>query len=264
MGYRSEELRGVVESFLAYHEQWAADDNKPVPDGEYWDKADDVIDSFGSGSIPSDCRELADAASELADEVAAYDDRENPAELYPAPSFWGAVGKLRKAHEGAKAPQLRPLESFQTLRDQKVTDVQICKIYGLNDRKGNAMPWLVQQELDKPGSILKTPGAIDGRDWNDPRVPPNQRQDDDDTDTDKAVSRKSKAAEREAAPCPESPHELFQQGVSVAQAAKMLKQEESVIAGMWLGFEAEKKQQDEQRELAKAQELLKGKKKAGV
>lgn len=265
MGYRSEELRDVVESFLAYHDEWATDDNKPVPDGRYWDLADDVIAAFDDGSIPADCRELAEAVEAFTDEVSVFDNRDNPAEAYPHAAFWTAVGKVRKCIESAKGPTLRPLESLQTLREQKVTDMQICTIYGFFDRKGNAMPWLVQQELDKPGSILQAPGAIDGRDWHDPRVPPNQKATDDADESDRAVTRKTKAAEREAAPCPETPHELFQQGVSIAQAARMLRQEESVIAGMWADFEAEKKQHDEQRELAKAQDLLnKGKKKAGV
>lgn len=198
------------------------DTNRPNPDELYWDAVDNVLESFNTGDIPADCRELAEHVERFSREVEQHDKNTeiNPHQQHPHESFWRALDAIRDHINGKIDAPLPPLETIQELRDQNVDDNQIAKMYGFIDRRGNPMPWLVKRELEKPGSVLKTPGAIDGRDWMDPRlkdVRPTFSRDDE------AEAEKMEAAEVEAAPCPETPRELWEQDVPAAQAAKMLR-----------------------------------------
>ena len=118
-------------------------------------------------------------------------------------------------------------------------DHQICEIYGFNDKKGRLMPHLIDKEIKTPGSVLKTPSAIDGRDWEDPRITVRRK-----TKPSAAATIAAKVRERGATtstekPCPESPRELWEQRVSVTQSAKMLLKSEDEVKKLFAGFDAE-------------------------
>lgn len=251
---RAEQLKRVAAEFCRVHDEWVADENRVVPDEIYFDAADALIESFGSGSIPGDCRTLADAVQEFAEAMEAYDERDNPSEAYPADSFWSAREKVANALAAFTASQreLPPLESIPSLASLSgITHLQIAKIYGFKDRNGQWMPHLVQRELDKPGSVLKTPGAVDGRDWRDPRVPA----DDGNAAAElhsKAIAAKRQRSAKSAKPCPETPRELWEQKVSIKQAARMLCRPEDEVAQLFGDFDAEREKALESGELVDA------------
>lgn len=259
MSRRSEQLQQSVNAFLKYHNDWVEDENRPNPDSEYWDLTEEMIDLFAEGSIPSDCRDLSDAIDKFEDEMEIFDQRLDVNEHYPQNSFWAAVESLQAIVARGARPNLPPLETLEVLRKQQVSDMQIAMIYGFKDRKGNFMPWLVQQELDKPGSVLKASGAIDGRDWKDPRISAEGPEEAEVSESPK-LARKSQRAKEESQPCPESPRELFEQAVTAQQAAKMLRQPLDVVESMWRDFEAEDLQRKKDGEADKAQELVKSRK----
>jgi hypothetical protein len=236
---RTEQLKTLVAEFVRVHNKWAEDENRPNPDERYWDAVDAVLEGFGTGDIPSDCRELQTAVAAFANEVEKFDTRENEAQLYPAKEFWQKRQELAVALEGAEPKPLPPLESiFDLAEKQKVGHSQIALIYGFKDKQGRLMPWLVQQELDKPGSVLKGKGAVDGRDWVDPRLADQQvAEQAAERHVAEITGRKERGAKKK--PCPESPEELFAQRVSVKQAALMLCRPESEVAEMWELFESE-------------------------
>lgn len=225
---RSEQLRNLVAEFNRVHAAWQIDENRPNPDEIYWDAVDAVKEGFMQGDIPADCRTLADAVAEFMVEEDEFENRQDENRLYPHKAFWEKRELLEAASKDAEYKPLAPLETIPELEKQKVPHSQIALIYGLRDRRGNLMPWLVQQELDKPGSILQSPGAIDGRDWHDPRVAQQQEAEQVAQQSAETGKRKQRASTKK--PCHETPEELFSQGVSVRQAALMLCRPEEEVA----------------------------------
>lgn len=233
MSRRSEQLRDAVREFNAVHDRWTEDENRPNPDASYWDAVDRLGEVFDAGDIPADCKDLYAAADEFFNEVAEFDDREDVGRNYPHDGFWEARRKLEDTLTGADYADLPPLESIADLEKQKVPHGQIAKIWGFIDRRGEPMPVLVQRELDKPGSVIKAKGSIDGRDWRDPRLP-------EEATTQPAEARKKKSAAKTKAakgdPCKETPFELWEQQVAVSQAAKMLQLPESEVEELFFEF----------------------------
>jgi hypothetical protein len=239
---RSEQLRAIASEFCRVHDAWVEDDNRPAPDEVYWDACDAIVESFGSGDIPADCRTLADAVERFVSEVERFDDREDATDVYPHDAFWTArerIAVVLLGAEKAAAKALQPLESIVVLRAQGVGDAQIAMIYGFRDRNGNWMPQLVQREIDQPGSVLKTPGAVDGRDWRDPRIKDGDAANEPAERHAEALSRKKRRAAKNRQACPETPEDLWRQKVTVQQAARMLGLSESEVAEMFSDFEKE-------------------------
>ncbi len=245
MPSRSEQLKAIAKDFCRVHDEWVEDSNKPAPDEGYWGAVDRLIESFGTGEIPAECRRLADAVDRFATEVEKFDGRENPSAVYPGEDFWAARERIAMIIESgesdAKSVDLKPLESIASLVAKGVNDITIAKIYGFRDRKGNWLTGLVQKEIDQPGSVLKTEGAIDGRTWSDPRLPdPSAGNEVAERHATALADKRRKAdAKKARKPCPESPRDLWQQKVPVAQAASMLVQDEAAVAAMFAGFDAE-------------------------
>jgi len=243
MSRRSEQLKAVSEGFLQVHWNWAdPSNNTPCPTETYWDAVDAVVDAFTDEDIPGDCRDLAKAADLLRVERDNFDNRAAPEEMYPEDSFWEAVKAFETALQDMdrKGRPLPPLESIAQLKQlPHITDTQIAKIWGLRDRFGNLSVQMVQSELDSPGSITQTPGAMDGQDWVDPRLArksknkvPSVRQ--------AALEEKGRAARKQIKPCPESPKDLWEQKLTPAQAAKTLGMDAQEVEALFKGFEAER------------------------
>lgn len=243
MSRRSESLRAVAEDFVRVHHEWANDQDRAEPDEAYWDAADDLFEAFAAGDIPADCRKLADAVAKLLDEDArfalAMDTR---GATYPHHEFWAAREAVEAALKASEARELRPLEPIAELRRQGVDDRQIAKMWGFVNRRGEEMPWLVQEEIDKPGSITKTRGAMDGRDWEDPRLRDlRESEGAGERHAEGVMRRRARKAESanadEPKPCPETPKELWEQGVSPEQSAAMLRRPLDEVKALWLQFE---------------------------
>ena len=243
MSRRSESLRAVAEDFVRVHHEWANDQDRAEPDEAYWDAADDLFEAFAAGDIPADCRKLADAVAKLLDEDArfarAMDER---GATYPHHEFWAAREAVEAALKASESRELRPLEPVAELRRQGVDDRQIAKIWGFVNRRGEEMPWLVQEELDKPGAVTKTPGALDGRDWEDPRLRDMRQAEgagERHAEGIRRRGRKSEAVDKadEPKPCPETPKELWEQGVSPEQSARMLRRTVDEVKALWVQFE---------------------------
>lgn len=259
MSRRSEQLKTVCGELNRVHDEWVeSGDARPSPDESYWDAVEDVEQAFREGEIPADCRELKEAVDKFLDEVSIFDNRADVADTYPRESFWQARDGIEKSLSGlVDVPALKPLESMQSLRDlkpTKVEDMQIALMYGLRDRRGNLMPQLVQKEIDSPGSVLKTKGAVDGRDWVDPRLPAyahvaaqeaSERDGGEDESGNRSASGRKRnptladktAAATEHKPCPESPADLFLQGLTASQASVTLHMPLEDVAKLWNGFE---------------------------
>lgn len=241
MSRRSEQLTKVARNFIETHDQWAEDDNRQNPDDVYWDAVETLVEAFENGDIPADLRMLHDAVARLTKEADVFE-ATNPAPgAHPQDSFWDAVVGIRRVLDGPQRRELKPLESIKELAAMPyMQHAQIARMYGFKDRKGNLLVHLVQRELDAPGSVISTPGGMDGRDWVDPRL---AELDEGESAADRAcqaIEEKSKRAKKDAGPCKETAEELWQQGVSPAQAAKMLKADEAATAKQFSQWTAER------------------------
>lgn len=239
MGRRSEQLRDVATNLIKSHDEWVNDPNRENPDEAYWDEVSVTIDAFEQGDIPADIRPLAEAVSKFADEADAFEDRENDNDVHPRDGFWRALETIRETLAGPTRRDLPPLESIAELAKLPyMQHVQIAQMYGFIDRRGNPMPALVQQELQTPGSVLNTPKSVDGRDWKDPRLADIDQQDNKAAEVSEAIREKGRRSRKETAPCKETARELWEQGVSPAQAAMMLKEDERIVAKQFAGWTA--------------------------
>lgn len=243
MSRRSEQLKAVANDFILVHEAWVEDDNRPNPDESYWDAVDALRETFEHGEIPAESRVLADAVEDFLDEASRFDAREDVNNFYPGDAFWEARERIAKVLEGdgVNPAELRPLESIKELVSQGVTHMQIAKMYGFFNRNGDPMPHLVQRELDKPGSVLETKGAVDGKDWIDPRLKEQQEAAEAAArHTGRLADKTKKAAVEHEPACPESPRDLWEQNVSPKQAAKMLRKPLAEVEGLWAQFDQER------------------------
>lgn len=257
MSRRSDQLRTVAQEFCKIHDEWVNDENRVVPDEIYWDGVDVLVESFAKGDIPEDCRGLAEAVASFAEEDQSFSDRDDPtSKLNPPDSFWNARQRVadelaRFDHAAHARTHLPALESMAALRalNPPATDAQIALIYGLNDRYGNLMVHLVQKEIDNPGSVLKTPGAVDGRDWVHPKASKLLRDGNAvaEQQANRIAEKRKLVAKSSRKPPAETPRDIWELGlapgatpVTVKQAAKMLQMEESEVARLFAEFEAER------------------------
>lgn len=253
---RELDIFNVVDAYLSEHDAWAATtDRTDWPDEDYWNAYNDMSSTVLNGDVPGSCRLLVQAAENLAKECQVFDEQAAVDQQMPHDGFWSAREAMAHIRAGMKRneiAQLKPLETIRELRQQKVSDEQIARIYGLYMANGEPASHLVQRELDNPGSIV---GPDSG--WIDPRLREAER---DNADGDRRTARAdagltSKRGNRRVEaekPCPETPQELWQQNVSAAQSAKMLRMPEQEVSAMFARFARE---QDEAQRQQKLQEL---------
>lgn len=233
---RSAQLFSAVDKFNSAHEQWADDANSKHPTLAYWRAFDEMLEAFQGGDMPANCRHLATAVYKLAQEKAAFD---ISGIEHPANSFWAARELLYEAAKSIKSPNERKhLETIQELDRQKVPHEQIARIWGLTRSDGTGLAYLVQEELNNPGSVI-------GADY----VHPNDKKQEQEMHSAKSkylelaaqtVQEEVIKAQDDEKPCPETPRELWLINVSTQQAARMLKLDQSEVSRMWAEFEAEK------------------------
>lgn len=245
MGRRTDELMEATKNFIEAHDRWAdPQSNRPDdPDQSYWEAYDYMVDTWDTGDIPSVCRELHELVLKLMERNAEFNDQASDTNQDPGPRFFAAVHAIRN-HLTAK--EKRPLKFTEPLKDimalPGMSLMQAAKMYGFIDRHGNPMTHLVTKELETPGSVTKTPGAVDGRDWFDPLNPPEVAEADgeDDKPLSKIMHLKKKAAEKPK--CPESLDDLRRQKVPLEQVVRMTGLTAEHIKAEWdkLAKEAEK------------------------
>ena len=193
-------------------------------------------------TIPATSTQLLVSCCRLADEMDEFDRSDRP---QPRGEFWEAIQSVRDALAIAREERPAPvLESVQTLASQGVYPHQIAQIWGITQDQ-------VHQELQQAGSVVNEQLIADRN-----RGRNTQRVSDLDQTSLTMLQRKAHemldAAEEKQppAPCPETPEELWKQGVMVPQAARMLHPDkpeldrEPIVGDQWAEFEAEKRKRD--------------------
>lgn len=224
--YRERQIFAAVDRLTEMHNQWVDDANRPAPDGLYWDVLETTLETIAAGDIPESCRPIEQAAQRMVAAIAVFDDREDQRQQYPHDGFWEARQALEDCRKTAK-PVYRPkMESIKELAALPgMTHAQIAKMWGFADEQGNPMPWLVQRELDTPGIVIDKAKDVIGPHWRHPDAEDEGEavEEPQDDPRSRRLERKRKQAEQDGKPCPETTEQLYEQGVPVEQAAKMLR-----------------------------------------
>ena len=215
---RIQDLESVLENFEQVHIEWVEADNRPDPDSTYWDAVELLIDTFDEGDMPSAMRKMNELVQQLSAELVAFDHRDDQETQVPEESFFGAVEAIFSARKHAVMDsEPRRIESIKDLMEQKVTMEQIARMYGFVDRFERPEVWKVREELDKPGTHVN-------ENWVNPAEKKRLRQlEDQQQRREDAVSNgMRRKLGKSRAPCPETCQQLWMEGVSAEQAAKML------------------------------------------
>lgn len=168
MGHRSLELTEAAKHFNGQWDKWVDDHNREYPDASLFDDFESLFAVYESGDIPGESRPLADAVARLGREWNAYNDRPNVGDFHFHEDLKAAREALKELLHVQTIPPPKSLESIESLRKAGCTDLQIAQTYGFYDRHGMALSGLVERELANPGSVTRTPGAVDGGDWECP------------------------------------------------------------------------------------------------
>lgn len=207
----------VIDHLQGVHEEWMNSDATVVTE-PFRSAIEETVEVFGNGDLPNDCRELNARVEEMGKQWSVYQERieaSGNTEELPGNGFWRALEAVEKGREAARPHRRVQLESLSELKEQKVPDTQICKIYGWVDSENRPELWKLREEREKPGTHL-------GPDF----VPPLERKRlEADAQREaylkKMVERSKAKVERISAPAPESWEELFAQGLSARQLAKL-------------------------------------------
>lgn len=247
MPTRGELLYSSVERFNKIHNEWAGagDNSSPYPTLTYWGELQEMVRVFEEGDLPAESRVLATHVFRLAKEFAIHDGQDA---VEPHQEFWRARQDLEQYHSQMNEPGTpRHRESMQQLRDQKVPDEQIARMWGLKNPDGTGKSYLVQREIDNPGSVIG-PDYVHPDDVEATRnaklamsswLEEKQKLDD-------IVGERKEQETR--TPCKETSHDLWSlPHMSVKQAAKMLCREEGDVAREWEGFKRQKEQSEQEK-----------------
>ncbi len=230
MNNRTEELTAAAEAFLECHRQWQDSNDRPAVDGNWIDGMENLFQSFSEGDMPDNCRELEEAVQSLSDAYEADEQSQFLSKPERMTRTWAAIQAIEvKAKACQESKQRRPIESMKMLAAQNVAHEQIARMHGLVDDAGHGKYWLVEQELSQAGSVMGSDGFPKAEFLPRPTEPKHR--------TAKKMTRR--ADKTEDKPCPESPRELWQQGVSEAQAAKMLHKSEAAVKELYESFDDE-------------------------
>ncbi len=128
---------------------------------------------------------------------------------------------------------------MQRLDKQGVGHEQIARMWGLTHPDGSGNVFLVQKELEEPGSVINEQ-YVHPDDAADTRAADEARQRYRAL-AETAKQKKQADKEEDEAPCPESSRDLWtlKPRMSLQQASKMLKQPVNKIAAEWAKWDAE-------------------------
>lgn len=225
MHARTQELVAAIDAMQAAHDAYKANPNQVVPPVSFYDTLEATLAVFDSGDIPLEARVLFDAAVQVKLQLRAFDETDL---TYPPDSFWHAVQSFYKVRKDLTRQKRKRLETMVELQDQKVPIEQIAKMYGLFTEDGDPDVGKVLAELRTPGSVI-TP------DW----VHPDERVEVDRLREANQRLHESYVPPRPSAdkPCPETPEQLFMQGVGAEQASRMLQWSADQTDRQWAEFQ---------------------------
>ena len=216
-GTRQEYLCRVVDRLLEAHQEWVTSDQTALP-VEFVLAVEEVCESFNSGLIPADLRELERRATSLtgawrlAEKEAGVDGWERGA--LPGNGFWRALEFLGAERVKLQDQGPSSIETIAQLTEQKVTDAQICKIYGWEDSSGRPQMYKLREERAEPGKHTAS--------WVDPNTLRRLEQlAAQGRKLDELRARGEAKRKRLTEPPPETIPQLIQAGVSAKQIAEM-------------------------------------------
>jgi len=216
---RQEVLFIMVDNLIMERDDWAANPQVlglPVG-GPPWMAASDCVRTYETGTIPGSCRNLCEAVMAFArywNEHASRAEVSQTDDLLPGNNVWSAMDSIAAARRGAAPKQSVILESVADLVKQKVTDMQIAKIYKWTDSLGHP-------DLAKVRAAKEQPGKFDGvahqRQQQDRAQ---QLADDNRRQADQVRERIDARRPRGPQPVLDSIETLIAQGLNVAQIAR--------------------------------------------
>ena len=217
---RQQYLIDVVVNLLTARLEWVESDEERVrDDSELYRAAEETIEVFADGAIPSALRKMAHVvASDLAPAWKRFVDGRQvsnaPIDEVPGDHVWAAIDALTELRDDLRSTAMPQIETVEELRRQNVSDRQICVIYGWLDDSGAPELHKVREEIAEPGRHTK--------DW----VHPLQRKRDEAQENNRRIRERIARRQRSkvqnlTAPCPEPIEDLILQGLSAKQIAKM-------------------------------------------
>lgn len=234
---RKEQIYSVVDAFLLEHDHWVKDPARPMVDGDFFEAMERIFSVYEASDLPYEVREdspIGSAICELRVQLAAYDkEMDDNGSVESMHSFWRAVEKLNNARRSPE-PEETPMELVTDLFDQGVTDEQIARMFGLvHPHTKTPLIATVARERRKPGSVPELQPGYESAHKKQLREA-----------EELAESQYEKAEvvlekERNKPQCPESPEQLFLEGVGYQQAAKMLGLPETKVHTQWVDFAAQ-------------------------
>lgn len=214
---RDDDLLQSVTNFLRTHDQWC-DSSTQIIDDNYESAVEEMLRTWEDGDLPGRLRLLADAVENFRREWTGYLNRRTPRNpMAQTDRLWKAVEGLIRERAGFEAGESKALEPVALLLKQNVTPNQIAQhIYGHDGKgpflkNGRTQADLVQQEADKPGSVIPA-NFIHPLEQSAAREHQELLK--------KRIARTRTLAKTHA-DAPESIEELLRQGVGVSQIAKM-------------------------------------------
>jgi len=155
---RRDHLFLIVDHLIEVHAAWSADDDIPYLTAPFEQAVNETIELFKDGSIPGDCRDLWHAVermeeywSEYLNDVRHSANQDQTTPLLPNTSFWKAFEQIQLARAKADPLPAVNLEPIADLRNQKVSDNQICLIYGFQQANGAPNLRQLHEEIAEPG-----------------------------------------------------------------------------------------------------------------
>ena len=163
----------LIEAF----DQWAASKETVIEEQSPLGLAlDVVINACRYGDVPGDCREIVEAVGKLGVRYHAYnfEDEFQTSTGEPLPVFYDAYKGVLEAYQGVRyRVDRRVIESVAALKAEGLDSHQIARCYGRRNHgtgiwegvffgpQGQTLLGLIEQELQKPGSVITT-------DWRHP------------------------------------------------------------------------------------------------
>lgn len=222
---RQQFLTDVTKSFLEARVAWVESETPYITAG-LEQAVDDLVESFGEGDIPGELRRLERTVTdELAPHWSAWKrvaalSKDNT--LLPSGDFWKAVDHLEDALQLAEPRPVQEVETIAELKAQKVSDAQICKIYGWIDGNGTPEIWRLQEEIREPGKHTEN--------WVNPNERRRQEQEAREKDVSKRIAnRQASKIKQLTEPGPESIETCLRQGLSLRQTMKITKKNRDEI-----------------------------------
>lgn len=205
---------------------------------EFWYAIDEMRANMPENALDETCQQwpLHYWMAKVLDEVQKYDNR-GTAQVHKEPrDVFAAIHEMRQELEFPFLAKrsYRPSQSIDQLKAEGVSDAQICREWGFYDKDGRLEMDKYEKELQKPGSVINN-------DWKHPRQMEFERKKREmrreyESLLSDLTGRGRDPFAEQMVKCPETPEELYLQGVEVWQAAKMLGETEEAVAEMYREF----------------------------